>query len=135
MATGTIQDAAKIGEAAGKARSRGALWREFFRRPGGIISLALVLLFIGSAVFAPVIAPHAPNKIDIPARMQGPSLEHPAGTDQLGRDTLSRVLYGGRVALFVAGIGVSVSLAIGLLLGMLAGYGPKWLDNLLLLLL
>ena len=92
-----------------------------------------MLLFVGSGVFAPVLAPHAPNRIDIPARMQGPSLEHPAGTDQLGRDTLSRVLHGGRVALFVAGIGVSVSLAIGLLLGMLAGYGPKWLDNLLLL--
>lgn len=133
MPADALLDAAAVEAAEAKARVRGALWREFLRRPVGIISLTLVLLFIGSAVFAPVLAPHQPNKIDIPARMQGPSLEHPAGTDQLGRDTLSRVLYGGRVALYVAGIGVTVSLAIGLLLGMIAGYGPKWLDNLLLL--
>lgn len=112
---------------------RDAWWRELLRRPQGVFALVLVALFIFSAAFAPLLAPHAPNRIDIPARMQGPSLEHLAGTDQLGRDTLSRVLYGGRVALFVAGIGVSVSLAVGLLLGMVAGYGPKWLDNLLLL--
>ena len=115
-------------------RRRGTVWRELLRRPAGVISLALVLLFLVSSVFAPLLSPHPPNRIDIPARMQGPSLEHPAGTDQLGRDTLSRVLHGGRVALYVAGIGVSASLALGLLLGMLAGYGPRWLDSLLLLL-
>ena len=114
-------------------RPRGTVWREFARKPLGLVSLALVLLFIGSAVLAPLLAPYPPNKIDIPHRMEGPTLAHVAGTDQLGRDTFSRVLYGGRVALYVAGIGVSASLAIGLLLGMLAGYGPRWLDNLLLL--
>ena len=55
------------------------------------------------------------------------------GTDQLGRDTFSRILYGGRVALKVAAIGVSISLSVGLILGMIAGFGPRWLDNLLLL--
>jgi peptide/nickel transport system permease protein len=65
--------------------------------------------------------------------MSGPTADHWAGTDQLGRDTFSRVLYGGRVALKIAAIGVSVSLFMGLLLGMLAGYGPRWLDNFLLL--
>ncbi len=133
MSTGSLRGAPGADASRARARVRGALWREFLRRPVGVVSLCLVLLFVGSAVFAPVLAPHPPNKIDIPSRMQGPSLEHPAGTDQLGRDTLSRVLYGGRVALYVAGIGVTLSLAIGLLLGMLAGYGPKWLDNFLLL--
>ena len=65
--------------------------------------------------------------------MSGPTTEHLIGTDQLGRDTFSRVLYGGRVALKIAGIGVSVALFLGLLLGMIAGYGPRWLDNALLL--
>jgi len=99
-----------------------------------MFGLALVLAFLASALFADQIAPHDPNKLDIPARMSQPSLDHLAGTDQLGRDTFSRVLHGGRVALKIATIGVSVSLAIGLLLGMLAGYGPRWLDNFLLLL-
>ena len=72
--------------------------------------------------------------MDIPNRMSGPTFQNWAGTDQLGRDTYSRVIYGGRVALKVAAIGVSLSLFIGLILGMIAGYGPKWLDSLLLLL-
>lgn len=107
--------------------------RLFLGNPQGVAGLVLVLLFFASALFAPFIAPYDPYKLDIPVRMAGPSLEHLAGTDQLGRDTFSRVLYGGRVALKIAAIGVSVSLLIGLLLGMVAGYGPRWLDNVLLL--
>ena len=106
----------------------------FLRNPTGMLGLALVILFFASAIFAHVFATHAPLAMDIPNRLSGPTAEHWAGTDQLGRDTYTRVLYGGRVALQVAAVGVSVSLAVGLLLGMLAGFGPQWLDNLLLLL-
>jgi peptide/nickel transport system permease protein len=105
----------------------------FTRNKLGMFGLLLVLMFFASAIFAPIFATHDPFQMDIPNRMSGPTAEHWAGTDQLGRDTYTRVLYGGRVALKVAAIGVSVSLVIGLLLGMLAGYGPRWLDNLLLL--
>ena len=106
----------------------------FLRNPTGMLGLALVIAFFVSAIFAHVFATHAPLAMDIPNRLSGPTAEHWAGTDQLGRDTYTRVLYGGRVALQVAAVGVSVSLAAGLLLGMLAGFGPQWLDNLLLLL-
>ncbi len=99
----------------------------------GMAGLILVLAFFASAIFAPWLAPYDPNQLDIPARLVGPSLDHIAGTDQLGRDVFSRVIYGGRVALKIAAIGVSVSLFVGMLLGMLAGYGPRWLDNTLLL--
>ena len=112
---------------------RGEKLHLFLRNAQGMFGLILVLLFFASAIFAPLLAPYDPNQIDIPARMSGPTLDHWAGTDQLGRDTFSRVLYGGRVALKIAAIGVSVSLFVGLMLGMLAGYGPRWLDNLLLL--
>ncbi len=105
----------------------------FLQNRLGLFGLLLVVLFFLSAIFAPMFATHDPFQMDIPNRMSGPTAEHWAGTDQLGRDTYSRVLYGGRVALKVAAIGVSVSLAIGLVLGMIAGYGPRWLDNLLLL--
>jgi len=115
------------------ARERREKLLLFLRNGQGMFGLVLVLLFFASAVFAPWLAPYDPNQMDIPARLSGPTWEHLAGTDQLGRDTLSRVLHGGRVALKVAAIGVSVSLVVGLMLGMLAGYGPRWLDNLLLL--
>ncbi len=105
----------------------------FLQNGQGVFGLVLVVLFFASAIFAPWIAPYDPNALDIPARLSDPSLVHLAGTDQLGRDTFSRVLYGGRVALKIAAIGVSLSLFLGLLLGILAGYGPRWLDNLLLL--
>lgn len=112
---------------------RGEKLHLFVRNVQGMFGLILVVLFFASAIFAPQLAPYDPNQLDIPARLSGPSLDHWAGTDQLGRDTFSRVLYGGRVALKIAAIGVSVSLFLGLLLGMLSGYGPRWLDNLLLL--
>ena len=108
--------------------------RLFLRNPMGMFGFILVSLFFIAAIFAPMLATHDPLALDIPNRLSGPTLEHWAGTDQLGRDTFSRVLYGGRVALQVAAIGVSISLILGLGLGMLAGYGPRWLDNILLLL-
>lgn len=117
--------------ARGVARERLGL---FMRNPLGVLGLVLVALFFASAIFAPLLSTHDPLAMDIPNRLSGPSAEHWAGTDQLGRDTWTRVLYGGRVALQVAAVGVSASLVIGLLLGMLAGYGPRWLDGLLLLL-
>jgi len=106
----------------------------FLRNPMGVLGLTLVLLIIISAVFAPLFATHNPFTMDIANRLAGPSFDNFLGTDQLGRDTYTRVLYGGRVALQVAAIGVSVSLVVGLTLGMIAGYGPLWLDNMLLLL-
>lgn len=115
------------------SRERREKLRMFATNWQGMIGLILVLLFFASAIFAPWIAPYDPNALDIPARLSGPTAEHWAGTDQLGRDTFSRILYGGRVALKIAAIGVSVALVAGLALGMLAGYGPRWLDNLLLM--
>jgi peptide/nickel transport system permease protein len=115
-----------------------AAWADVLRRilrdPLGALGTALVLLFVLSAVLAPWIAPYEPNALDVPARLQGSSLAHPLGTDNLGRDVLSRVLYGGQIALAVALTAVGLSLVGGILLGLIAGYGPRWLDNILLLL-
>jgi peptide/nickel transport system permease protein len=86
-----------------------------------------------SAGLADVLSPADPTALDPAARLQWPSIGHPLGTDHLGRDLFARVLHGGRVALEVSLLSVSLALVAGLVLGMLAGYGPLWLDNALLL--
>jgi len=116
---------------AGRAR-RAALW-SLLSNWQGVVGLILVIGFFASALFAAYIAPYDPNALDIPARLSGPSWQHLAGTDQLGRDTLSRLLFGGQVAVQIVVIGVSVSLVIGVALGMIAAFGPRWLDAILLL--
>jgi peptide/nickel transport system permease protein len=109
-------------------------FRRVLRDPLGAVGATLVVLFVLSAALAPWIAPYDANALDVPARLQGPSFDHLLGTDNLGRDVFSRVLYGGRIALGVALTAVGISLIAGTLLGLIAGYGPRWLDNLLLLL-
>jgi peptide/nickel transport system permease protein len=101
--------------------------------PLGLLGLVLVVLMVASAVLAYWIAPYDPIALNIIDRLQGPSFKHLLGTDQLGRDLFSRVLFGGQVALKVAFISISIALVIGVLLGMVAGFGPKWLDSLIML--
>jgi len=118
-----------------KARSElGDILHHLVRDPLGLVGLIIVSIIILSAVFAPWIVPYDPIALNIPDRMQGPSLAHLAGTDQLGRDTFSRVIMGGRVALQVALPTIGGAIFFGLVLGMIAGYGPKWLDNIIVLL-
>ncbi|MCF8091386.1 MAG: ABC transporter permease [Desulfotignum sp.] len=105
-----------------------------YHEPMGFFGMILVTLVILSALFAPFLTTHDHNALDIANRLAGPSAEHWMGTDQLGRDVFSRVVMGSRIAVWVALVTVSMSLGIGLVLGMMAGYGPKWLDAGLLLL-
>ena len=103
------------------------------RDPLGFTGLIIVSVIVLAAVFADWIVPYDPIALNIKDRMQGPSLAHLMGTDQLGRDTLSRVIMGGRVALQVALPTIGGAMTIGILLGMIAGFGPRWLDNLIIL--
>jgi peptide/nickel transport system permease protein len=97
----------------------------------GMMGLVIVVVIMLASIFAPLLAPWDPLEIDVYNRLASPTWQHWLGTDQLGRDILSRVLFGGRIALKVALIAISVSMAVGLLLGMVAGFGPKWLDRVL----
>jgi peptide/nickel transport system permease protein len=101
--------------------------------PLGMAGLVIVVVILLVTVLASVLAPYDPLEVDVYNRLAGPSWQHWLGTDQLGRDVLSRVLFGGRVALKVSLVAISISMAAGLLLGMLAGFGPKWLDRLLVI--
>jgi peptide/nickel transport system permease protein len=115
----------------GKAAKAGL---RLLREPLGVFALVLVVTMIVGAIFADLLASADPSKIAPRDRFMAPSLAHLLGTDQLGRDLFSRVLHGGRIALTVALGATGVSLLIGVVLGLIAGYGPRWLDNLMILL-
>ncbi len=97
-----------------------------------LISLIFILLVIISALFAPYISPYNPDKIDVNAILQPPNPAHMLGTDQLGRDILSRLIYGGRISIEVGFIAVSLSLFIGIFMGAYAGYYGGVTDSILM---
>ena len=116
------------------ASGTGAVLRRLLSEPLGLFGLSLVVLVVLGAVFADQLTPYDPIKMVVRDRFQPPSLEHLLGTDHLGRDLLSRVLHGGRIALGLAISATAASLLLGALLGLIAGYGPRWLDNAMVLL-
>lgn len=107
-------------------------WRRFRRNRMAVGGSILVLAFTIMAIFAPYLAPYDPTQSDVRNRLQPPSRENPLGTDALGRDMLSRIIYGSRISLFIAMLAVSISLSIGVLLGSIAGYYGKLLDSLIM---
>ena len=108
--------------------------RSLIRDPMGLLGLSLVVIFLAMALLAPLISPYDPLKISVPSKFEAPNLSHWLGTDHLGRDTLSRIIYGARTALSIALTATGLAGILGLLLGLIAGFGPRWLDGILVLL-
>jgi peptide/nickel transport system permease protein len=110
-------------------------WKRFMRNRMAVIGLIVFILLILTAAFAPQLAPFDPDKQDWRARLQGPTAAHLFGTDEFGRDLLSRTLHGGRVSLVAGVVPVIIGATLGTLLGLTAGYlGGRW-DQLLMRLL
>ena len=122
---------AAVAESPPPARSRRSLRRALSRRVSGKIGLALVALVGGVALFGPAVAPSDPFLI-AGGSLQPPSFDHLMGTDVLGRDVFSGVLYGARTSLIVAGAVATIAFACGATVGMLAGYRGGWIDNVLM---
>lgn len=97
-----------------------------------LAGLVILFLMTGPALLAPVIAPYGPSAQNLEKDLLSPSKEHLLGTDKLGRDILSRIIYGARISLWVGISTVSLSLLIGVFIGSLAGYFGKWTDQLLM---
>jgi peptide/nickel transport system permease protein len=110
---------------------RSLVWRRFKRHPGAVAGTIVLVIIVMAVLLAPL-SPYDPVKSDIKNRFQAPSLEHPFGTDGLGRDLLTRCLYGGRVSLFVGFMVMMITLIIGVPVGMIAGYFGGTIDNLLM---
>ena len=101
------------------------------RRRGAMLGLAIVLFFIVIAVFAPLIAPYDPVQTSWTAVRKAPSAAYWFGTDELGRDVLSRVIWGSRASLMAGLVSVCISMALGVPIGLLAGYMGGWVDGLI----
>ena len=106
----------------------GAFWRTFVRNRLAVGGGIVVGILVALAVLAPLLAPWDPNKRDTRRILTPPSPSHPLGTDQIGRDVLSRVLYGARVSLAVGFVSVGIAAIIGILLGAVAGYRGGLVD-------
>lgn len=123
-------------ETSDEHRPSRSLWsdalQQFVRHPTGMFGAVIVLILIFVAIFGPVIAPADPNEMDFAAQFAPPSLEHPMGTDDFGRDILSRIMIGARVSLQVGVISVSLATVVGTLLGMIAGYSNRILDEIIM---
>lgn len=99
------------------------------RNPLAASGVVLVTVFVLFALFAPWIAPQSPAAIDLPARLQAPTAHHWFGTDELGRDILSRIIYGARISMLVGTGVVAGSLLLGLIFGSIAGYYGRFVDR------
>lgn len=107
-------------------------WKRFQKNKLAVSGALMVIFLFGVAIFAPWLAPFDPGQINVKKVLVGPSVEHPFGTDQLGRDVLSRMIYGSRISLLVGFVSVGIACLVGVLLGALAGYYGRWVDNLIM---
>jgi peptide/nickel transport system permease protein len=108
-----------------------ALWITMKRKPLGAVSAALIAVIVLTAVFANVIAPYDPLDADPTFRLAAPSLAHPFGTDDIGRDVFSRVVYGSRISLWVGLLAVGIGTAVGMVVGLVCGYWEGRTDMIL----
>ena len=103
-------------------------WRRLLERKSAVFGLAIIVLFVLIAIFAPLITPHDPTQQSWTAIRKPPSLQHWFGTDESGRDLFSRVIFGARASLMAGVVSISIALSLGVPIGLLAGYGGKWVD-------
>ena len=119
-----------------ESRAHRSEWRRvariFFRRKVSVIGLVIIVGLVITAIFAPMLAPYDPSDTDAANKLQQPSSAHWLGTDSVGRDTLSRVIYGARTSLLVALGAMGLAAALGQTLGLIAGYFGGWLFHIIM---
>lgn len=109
-------------------RRRSGTLRRVVRTPAGAVGVTLLAAMLLVALFAPVLTPYDPYVIDPTEAMQAPSWQHPAGTDRLGRDILTRILHGTRISIQMGFIGVGIGAILGIVFGLVSGYFGGWID-------
>ena len=128
----TINETSLVSESTRPPETMTSLaWKRFRRHPGAVIGAIVLAILILAAIFANL-SPYDPEKSDIKNRFQPPSLQHPFGTDGLGRDLMTRALYGGRVSMSVGLMVVAITISIGVPVGSIAGFYGGWIDTILM---
>ncbi|GGB31973.1 ABC transporter permease subunit [Virgibacillus dakarensis] len=107
-------------------------WRKFRKQRLALVSGVFIVLLLGVAAIGPAIAPYTIDQPDYANVLQGPSLEHLAGTDTYGRDIFSRIIGGARISLFVGLLSVFLGAVVGTFLGLISGFYGKWLDSIIM---
>ncbi len=131
--TGTETLSEEIEDLKKKETSQAQLvWKRFKRNKLALVGAGILITLIIIAIFAPFIAPHDPYRTNTDRIREDPSWDHPMGTDQVGRDTLSRLIFGTRIALFIGLLIVAVSGSIGVTLGLIAGTYGGWVDEVIM---
>jgi peptide/nickel transport system permease protein len=120
--------ASEIAVRSPRARRRARMRRRILRRPMAIAGFAVALIFVLMAIFAPLIAPYGPGETDFGAALAGPSSEHLLGTDDLGRDIFSRIVYGARASMTAGVLATLLAMAVAVPIGLVAGYYRGWID-------
>jgi len=121
-------DTSAVAVPAGSTRTA---WRKLLARPRAVAGLVVIVLFVAMALLAPWLSPHDPLATSWSAVRKPPTLEHLFGTDEIGRDVLSRVVWGARASLLAGVVSVCISLAVGVPIGLTAGYLGGWVDMLI----
>jgi peptide/nickel transport system permease protein len=111
---------------------RHLFWKRFRKNGLALVGALIVIFLFIIALMAPVISPYDPGQINIKRVLQEPTAKHIFGTDSLGRDVLSRMIWGSRISLLVGFVAVGIATLIGIFLGALAGYYGRWVDNLIM---
>jgi len=138
MSLAEAQQAQLTAELAPEAATslRGDAWARLRRDPSAVVGVVLIVVFVLVAVLAPVLAPYSPKATDLsgirPGLVPGPSRHHLLGLDQLGRDELSRLLYGARYSLLIGVVSLSLGMVVGVVIGALAGSLSRWVDEVLM---
>jgi peptide/nickel transport system permease protein len=115
-----------------RSQRRASWWRRIFLTTNGAIGGSLIAMLAFSALLADFVAPYSPIKMGVGKRFMPPMPAYPLGTDEFGRDMLSRVLYGSRLTLMIGAIAVGISLTAGMLIGLVAAYRRGWVEKLLM---
>ena len=108
------------------------IWRAFRRHKPAMLGSAVVLLFVLTAIFAPYLSSYDPEKTNLDRMLEPPSADHIMGTDELGRDLLTRIFYGGRVSMSIGAMAMVLAVTVGAIVGGLAGFYGGLVDNILM---